>query len=607
MKSFKEFKSSLIKEETHKESRAKQLKSIERSKIVIFLQKSGIELGKDYVYNSVTKKYIVSDKETAESIIDEIATFDEFDVMATGPDSLEQSDVELLKKYNLRWQVPYTIELKSLETESIVEAELKGNLGIPGEDGEGESYLDKIKRQKDAQFRGTSPQRLMPELMSIQRYLSDKSAGNEEELEKLAESLMIQLYGSVLPDDIRFDIKLVESGRDVKNFLDEMSERASKRQEESEEEEYEEEESDEENEQPQIEQPEVEIETPEERERQIKLEIDKRKMANLIIQGEALNVKSVIEMPECKDEIKRILGDSDGEEFIRKLIRLTEIGKALDWFIPSEHRSDMMENHPEGFAGASHVDWSGDDEEGGESGEDNQSGEIEPEDMSPVFRIVGVDFVMLIHESVKTVYEYLSTPGISSDPEIAQIVKQQTSSFADEADEFKYGPEVAAELRDFINVNPKVDRYPNTREFVYISLMEMDAEDFLFLMKGILSSTPKARKDIDAMIDDFISSMEQYEKELAEWEMSQKYAEEEYEEGEEESEIDKLIRMANSGEEKEPEAIDPSQLSNSQIKDLIDDALDRRDYKEVERLSKYLNESKYIRILESYIDSKNNK
>ena len=597
MKSFNEFNKSL-NEETHAESRLKQLDYIKRSKIVMFLQKAGIELGKDYVHNAVTKSYITYNKEMAENIIDEMVDFNEFETVITGPDSLVESDVELLRKFRLNWQVPYVIKMVFIDNEPITEAELKGNLGIPGEDGEGESYLDKIKRQKDAKYRNVNPMRLGGELQSIQSYLAQKTSGNEEELEKLAESLMEQLYGNVLPDNLKFDIKLVRSGRDVQDFLQEMSEKSNKRKEKEQEQEDQEEDQEQEDQEQEVPQ------TPEERKRQIKLEIDKRKMANLIIQGEALNVKSVIEMPECKDEIKRILGDEDGEEFIQKLIRLSEIGKALDWFIPSEHRARMMEQHPEGFAGACHVDWKGDedDEDGGD--EDNEGG-FEPQDMTPVLRVVGVDFVMLIHESVKAVYEYLSTPGISKDPEIAQIVKQQTSSFADEADEFKYGPEVAAELRDFINKNTKIDKYPNTREFVYISLMEMNAEDFLFLMKGILSATPSARKKIDEIIDDFINSMEEYEKALAEWEMEQQYSQEPETKEDEESEIDKMIRLASTGkEESESEVLDYSKLSKTEISELIDDALDKRDFKEVEKLSKYLNESVYVSILESYIDKK---
>jgi hypothetical protein len=602
MKNFNEFNKSSINEQTYDESRVKHLDSISRSKIVIFLQETGIELGEDFIYNAVTKKYITSNKEVAESIIDEMASFNQLDndieVSCGGPDELSVSDVELIKKFKLNWQVPFTVELNSLNKEVVTEAQIKGNLGIPGEDGEGDSYLDKIKRQKDAEFGNVNPGRLVGELGGIQSFLSRNTSGNEEELEKLAEELMVQLYGSVLPEGLDFDIKFVSSGGDVKSFLDEMAEKANKRK-EPEEEEEEEENNDEQQEAPKQ-------QTSEERKKQIKIEVDRRKMSNLIVQGEALNVKTVIEMPECKNEIKRILGEEIGEEYIQKLIRLTQICKALDWFTPVEHKASMMENHPEGFAGASHVDWDNEDEdeEGGEEGSDEEGQE---EDMSPVLRVVGLDFVMLIHESVKAVYQYLSTPGIADDPEIAQIVKQQTSSFADEAEEFKYGPEIAAELRDFINVNSDVDKYPNTREFVYISLMEMDAEDFLKLMKGILSATPSARKKVDELIKEFVDSMKQYEKELAEWEMSQKFSEEpESSEEDEESEVDKMIRLASTGsEEKEPEAIDPSELSKSEIRNLIDDALDRRDFEEVEKLSKYLNESVYISVLESYIDSKN--
>ena len=452
MKNFNEFNKSSINEQTYDESRVKHLDSISRSKIVIFLQETGIELGEDFIYNAVTKKYITSNKEVAESIIDEMASFNQLDndieVSCGGPDELSVSDVELIKKFKLNWQVPFTVELNSLNKEVVTEAQIKGNLGIPGEDGEGDSYLDKIKRQKDAEFGNVNPGRLVGELGGIQSFLSRNTSGNEEELEKLAEELMVQLYGSVLPEGLDFDIKFVSSGGDVKSFLDEMAEKANKRKEKEPEEEEEEENNDEQQEAPKQ-------QTSEERKKQIKIEVDRRKMSNLIVQGEALNVKTVIEMPECKNEIKRILGEEIGEEYIQKLIRLTQICKALDWFTPVEHKASMMENHPEGFAGASHVDWDNEDEdeEGGEEGSDEEGQE---EDMSPVLRVVGLDFVMLIHESVKAVYQYLSTPGIADDPEIAQIVKQQTSSFADEAEEFKYGPEIAAELRDFINVNSDV-------------------------------------------------------------------------------------------------------------------------------------------------------
>jgi hypothetical protein len=584
MKNFKEFKK--LNEQTHEESRKRQLDTIKRANIYTFLKGVGFETGTDYVQNDSKNRFIVKDKETAESMIDELALFDLFDIMVSGPDPLVQSDINEIERLRIfDWSNPVTIQVKRIG--DLMEAELKGNLGLPGEDGEGENFLGKIKRQKDAIYGRVNPMQVGRELMSIQSYLSRKTKGKEKELEKLALDLINHLYGDVL-GDVEMDIKMVDSGEDVKDFLDDMTKKSNKPKKQKDEEEEEEEQEEQEQEVPEI---------PEDLERKIKLETDKRKIANLIIQGEALNVKTVIEMPECVDRIKRIFGEQEGEVYIQNLIRITELGKALDWFIPTEHKAMSMEQHPEGFAGACHIDWDGDDEDGEEGGEEGG----EPEDFTPVLRVVGVDFVMLIHESVKAVYEYLSTPGISKDPEIAQIVKSQTSSFADEADEFKYGSEVAAELRDFVNINPKVDRYPNIREYIYMALMEMDAEDFLFLMKGILSSTPMARKKIDSMIDEFIASMEQYERDLTEWEQSQKETE-----SEPESDIDKMIRLASTGgeDEEESDESDYSKMSNSQLNDLIDDALDREDYKEVEKLSKFLKESVYNRIIENYIDKK---
>lgn len=596
MKNFKQF----IKE-SNNEPVVSIMDDVTRSGLTIYLEKSGISLGLDYVYNKVDDRYVVCDEATAQEIIDEIAIYQEEnksgELIVTGPDSIEKSDIDTLNTFDKDWKSPVSLDIKLIKSGIVTEAELTGNLGLPGEDGEGDRFLDKIRREKDAKYRGTNPMNLGRELMEIQRYLSSKNRGKEEQLEKLAEELIEDLYGNVLPDGIEFDIKLSRSGGEVKDFLDDMSQKSKKSKNKQKDEQEEEEKEEERSEPRRL--------TNAER-RKIKSEVDRRKIANLIIQGEALNVKSVIEMPECVDGLKKIFGEEIATEYIRKMIRLTEIGKQLDWFIPTEHKSQMMEQHPEGFAGACHVDWNGDNDEDGEEGSENgDKQEDKQEELKPTLRVIGVDFVMLIHESVKAVYEYLSTPGISKDPEIAQIVKQQTSSFADEADEFKYGPEVAAELRDFINKNNKVDRYPNTREQVYIKMMEMDTEPFLLLMKGILSGTPSARKQIDEIIDTFISEMEQYERDLMEWEMAQR-SEQEAEQDEEESEIDKLIRTASTGQEEEPESevLDYSKLSNRELENLIDDALDREDFKEVEKLSKFLKESKYISILEKHIDKK---
>ena len=64
--------------------------------------------------------------------------------------------------------------------------------------------------------------------------------------------------------------------------------------------------------------------------------------------------------------------------------------------------------------------------------------------------------------------------------------------------------------------------------------------------------------------------MEQYEKDLAAWEMSQK--------GEQPIDIEKEVEDVK----------DYSDMSKSEIQSLIDDALTKRDFELVDKLSKYL-------------------
>jgi hypothetical protein len=124
-------------------------------------------------------------------------------------------------------------------------------------------------------------------------------------------------------------------------------------------------------------------------------------------------------------------------------------------------------------------------------------------------------------------------------------------------------------------------------------MIAMEAENFLKLMKGILMKTPEARREIDAIIDEVVSELEGYEKELSKWEMEQKFADKpethEGEEdetlspsGEEDNEIEKLKRATAEREQ------DYSSMSPREINDLIDQALDEGDFGRVKMLSGYL-------------------
>jgi hypothetical protein len=83
---------------------------------------------------------------------------------------------------------------------------------------------------------------------------------------------------------------------------------------------------------------------------------EKRKIVNLIIQGEAKNTKHILRMPEVRDGLKRILGDDEGEELFRSLDNLASSADRLDWLEPTERRGAMMQNGNM-FGGAVDVVW----------------------------------------------------------------------------------------------------------------------------------------------------------------------------------------------------------------------------------------------------------
>jgi len=476
------------------------------------------------------------------------------------------------------------------------EITIKGNTGVPGEgpEGRGEpSYLRGIEDEGRRKGQG-NPNQIGGRMMQLVDSNKSLIRGKESEIEKFAEELIKSVYSGFM-DNVELDLQIVRDGMAVKEFMDEEDEKKEERNKK---------EKEEKKENPQN-------STRKSNDSNLRLEIDKRKLANAITQGESKNTKEVIRMPECLDGLKRILGDRNGEQLHRQLLEITELADKMDWIIPVQAKADMMERHPEGMAGACSVDWKNEDKDEKEENQDaaqnvldelqnkeegddlnEMSDELE-EIMSsgkPVIRARGIDFVMLIHETVKGIYELITSRGIPEDSELASNVFLNTETFEDEAEDFRYGPQIASDLRDFINDNRKTDRYPNVREFVFGKMMESPAEDFLKLIKGILMKTPEARTQVDRLIDEVIEELEGYENELSDYEMKQRFdqptPEEDSETPElgdsEESDIDSLIRKTTQRES------DYSNMSPREINDLIDQALDEGDFGRVKMLSGYL-------------------
>ena len=478
----------------------------------------------------------------------------------------------------------------------LEEVTIKGNPGVPGEGEKQPGDKDYIKdTEARAKARlGVSgrenPMQIGRRLMELVGQSQQSTRGREEDLENLAKEIILQNYGEIL-DGVELDIKLVRSGADVAQFMQEC------------EDEQEDEEA------PNFRQ----VKDP-----AIINKIHKAKIANNIIQGEAKNTKHIIATEEVKSGLVDIFGPT-AEQVLTMWKEMSNLADKMDWIIPIEVKADMMEKAPQGMAGAVSVDWkpkkkedkeeeSSEDfakrilddlDKDDESEEDKEEFGEEVQATTPRIRARGVDFPMLIHETVKGIYELIASIQFPAEDaskeeiEMAQTVKLNVSSFEDEAEDFRTGPEIAADFRDFINANPKAE-HPNMRAFIFGKMMDsnyISDVDFLKLFRGILNKTPDARRKIDEMIDEV-------NKELNQYELGQVIDNEEPNFGNEEEEDTMIPGRGEKEVTQRAAEIDYSELTQRELMDLIDAALDAGDRKRVEMLAQYMKEGKEIYLKE---------
>ena len=455
-------------------------------------------------------------------------------------------------------------------TNFLKEASIEDNPAVPG------GYRRGIEREEQQRLgvrpgdRGQEMQ-VGSQLMRDAMKARELSNGKEEQLSKLAKDVILSIYGDLLKRyHVSLEIELVKP-REVAQFMQD---------------------NDESEDSPEL---------PKFREivdEDLKNEIHKRKIANLIIQGKAKGIKELLESDLLVNEVNEIYGPQ-AEEVLSLWRRMCDNADKLDWLADPQIRAQMMEQDPNGFAGASCVGWKPKEEDETEEEYKEWTGEESEEDMfdmpleevekTPVVKAVGVDFPMLLHETVKGIYELLSTPGLPEEESVAQTVLMNTG-LSDEPEDWKYGPRIAKDLINFLNQNERIDEIPNLREEFFRTLLDretMETKDFLELVKGILTNSPEARAKVDSMIDDLINDldydnqmkryeeeMNEYERKMKEWEESQKSSTP----TEKPSEIEVLQNKQK----------DYSEMSQTQIQSLIDDAIDDGDFEKVQMLSKYL-------------------
>jgi hypothetical protein len=355
----------------------------------------------------------------------------------------------------------------------------------------------------------------------------------------------------------------------------------------------------------------------------------------MITQGEGKMTKDIIVSSDIVEEgLKEIFGGNWGT-ILDVWKRTSDVADKMDWIIPVEHKASMMKDQPGGMAGACDVTW------------ESLNNRLRPlkyltentDYNKIVITAVGIDFPMLIHEAVKGIYRLLSSGSIKKDDELAKAIKAATTSFEDEAQDFRYGVTAQKMFNQFINSCKDSNKYPQMRARVFAQL-SLDKErggkytdkQFLDITKSLFSTfdlvggdlnlnkekfdDSKAKKEIEELISDIVKTEDEYQEELRKWDAESsidQYSKEEPEQtdnedefafgdSESESDIEQLIRKTAEKE------FDFSQMSQREIQELIDDALDAGDIDEVKRLSQYLKEGKeiYLREIERINESHKN-
>jgi hypothetical protein len=457
-------------------------------------------------------------------------------------------------------------------------------------------------------------------------------------LENLAKEVIMSEYGDILeasekPVELR--IKLVDSGNDVNREISELRDVPAESDdvpEDDQEQDQQEQDQQEQDQQEQDQQEDQEQDQQEDQEQEkgssILSSVHKKKILNMMTQGEGKMTKDIIKASDVVENGLREIFGRNWQNILNVWSETSDVADKMDWIIPVSDKAQMMKNQSIGMAGACDVTW---------ESINNRFRSLEylteNKDFNKIIiTAVGIDFPMLIHEAVKGIYRLLSSAAIKKDDELAKAIKAATTSFEDEAQDFRYGVTAQRMFNLFVNACENSDKYSQMRARVFAQLA-LDKErggrysdsKFLEISKSLFSvfdmvdtrqgvdfvinqtrfNESLAKSEIQSIINDIVKSEDEYQEELRRWDADKaidQYSKEEPESinddefaddsVDSESDIDALIRKTSQREN------DISQLSQREIQELIDDALDAGDYDEVKRLSEYLKEGKQIYLRE---------
>lgn len=400
--------------------------------------------------------------------------------------------------------------------QALNEADIRQNPAVSPE------YLADLNKRAEANAQAVE-QRFGRDMGSLMRSVHEVQSiqrGKEKQVEALTQEVVMKQYGSIL-GDVELDIKIPTGPREMKSQM--------KAHEESD-----------------LEIPKIkELENED-----TKAAVHKRKILNMIAQGEAINSKLMLMSEENVAGLTQIFGEANAKRMIDNLVKITEICNARDWRIPEEVAARMIEQG-DALSGVSRVEWKpaekkaeGEEEEA--EGQEETGAEEETEGTTPRIIILGMDQAMLFHEAVKGIYGLINQGGLAHlDDQAVQTVFMNADTPKDEAQDLKRAKLTAADLRDFLNQFPEVTKMENGREYVWGKMIDASVlpdTEFLALMKNIFDASPlfregseptetaqaamaKAKATVQKLIRLIQDELDEYEAAMRDWESGEEEGE----------------------------------------------------------------------------------
>ena len=316
------------------------------------------------------------------------------------------------------------------------------------------------------------------------------------------------------------------------------------------------------------------------------------------MQGEAVNTKKILNSEVSRDGLRRVLGRQEADSYIDLLNKITDIAHHIYWVIPFDVQLAMWEQDKSGMSGSCKVEWTTpeDEEENEKRAQDildelTNDPELDMEDVAELFddidaviHALGKDYAMLIHETIKGIYQLIISNAIPQDEEVAQKVIENTDTLRDEIEDLKYGPEIAADLRDYIEAFPESDKISNLRARVYGKMMLMPANEMLELILKILENNPAAKKEVQSIINQIKEELDNYNSG-------------DYNDDDKELPANPGSPLTSGHYDDET---DYANMSKADLQKLVDQALDAGDIERFKELSKHLSEGMKFKAYTKY-------